>query len=74
MVPDGVKPQVVDGEAWWHSKDLVLLRSWLEEHRVSLGIHKRVVLSDAAREARFAALKSVRNARTEHNQPEAVHG
>ena len=32
---------VDDGEAWWQSKDVDLVREWLESNRAKLGIAKR---------------------------------
>lgn len=64
-LPNGTKPKVVDGEAWWQCHDVAVVRGWLELHRVSLGIAKRVEVSDAAREAASSRLKSLKMARSE---------
>ena len=43
---DGVEFQnVVDGEAWWQSYDLGLVRGWLESNRIRLGIRAKITVS-----------------------------
>jgi hypothetical protein len=42
-----------DGEAWWQTKDADLLRRWLEQHRVLLGISKRRPLPERLRPVAF---------------------
>lgn len=72
LVPAGNHVDAVDGEAWWQTGEVGLCRSWLDENRVALGIAKRVETSDAVREARSSALKSVRKRRGEHKQDDPL--
>lgn len=43
LAPPGVKVAELDGEAYFQTTDLALVRGWLEKNRVRLGIKKRVV-------------------------------
>jgi hypothetical protein len=72
-VPGGIRIKAVDGEAWWQSKDTVLVRAWLEANRVALGIAKRIEVSDEVREARILAGKQAYEALQRAKRPEAVH-
>jgi len=41
-VPPSIKPTQANGEAWWQTPDIDLLKEWLDNNRVALGISKRV--------------------------------
>lgn len=40
-LPPEIKPNIVNGEAWFQTHDLEWLKGWLLENRISLGIAKR---------------------------------
>jgi hypothetical protein len=72
-VPADIRTNVVDGEAWWQSKDADLVKTRLEANRVALGIAKRIEVSDEVREARILAGRAVYKALQRAKRTEAVH-
>jgi hypothetical protein len=59
-VPKGIAVKQVDeGEAWWQTKDVELLKAWLEAQRVRLGLRKRRPLPERLRPVAFQGREPV---------------
>lgn len=65
-VPMGIQVHVLDGEAWWSTTSVNMVRAWLEANRVALGVAKR---RPAVQNLRIGARNRPELSQATHHRP-----